>query len=63
MTQKELSYVEDAVSHECTLIQTLKDFEEKLQNQELKSFITSEISVHANMKNSLMNLLEEKNNE
>ena len=63
MTQKELSYVEDAVSHEDALMQTLNDFISKLQNEELKSFISNEVNVHTTMKNELMHLLEVKANE
>ena len=63
MTQKELSYVEDAVSHERILIQTLNDFVSKLEDDSLKDFINSEINIHTSTKNDLMNLLEVKSNE
>ncbi len=63
MTQKELCYVEDAIGHESTLISVLEDTKEKLQDEELVSFIEEELQNHTSMKEGLMNLLEEKVND
>ena len=63
MTEKELLYLEDAVSHESIIISICEDMEEKLENEDLKSFITSEIERHNKTKEKLMNLLEAKANE
>ena len=63
MTQKELSYVEDAIGHESTIISVLEDTKEKLQDEELVSFIEEHIQNHSSVKEGLMNLLEGKVNE
>ncbi len=62
MTQKELNYVEDAVSHENILIKVLKETCSNL-DADLKDFFQNEITIHENMKVNLMNLLEDKINE
>ncbi len=63
MTQKELSYVEDAIGHESTILSILKNTKESLQDEELISFIEKQEENHTSMKERLMNLLEEKANE
>ena len=63
MTQKELSYLEDAVSHECIMIKVLDDTKNKLTDQELVNFVSNEVNVHETLKQNLLNLLEEKANE
>ena len=63
MTQKELSYVEDAIGHETNIISIASDISEKLADEELVSFMEEEIENHSSMKERLMNLLEEKANE
>ena len=63
MTQKELAYVEDAIGHESTIISVLEETKEKLQDEELVSFIENDVEKHTSMKERLMNLLEEKSNE
>ncbi len=62
MTQKELSYVEDAVEHETSIIYILEDTKNKLDDQELVSYIGREINKHTNLKEKLINILEEKAN-
>ena len=62
MTQKELSYVEDACSHESSIIKILEDTKNKLDDQELVSYIEREINKHNDLKERLINLLEEKAN-
>lgn len=63
MTQKELSYVEDAIGHEESIISICKETYNMLESQELKDFMEEQINCHTNDKERLMNLLEEKSNE
>ena len=60
MTQKELSYVEDAIGHETNIISIIDCISDKLQDEELVSFMEEEKETHTSMKERLMNLLEEK---
>ena len=62
MTQKELLYVEDAVEHESIIIKILEDTKNKLDDDELISFIDTNINTHTTMKENLINKLEEKAN-
>ena len=63
MTQKELSYVEDATNHECSLVKILEETKKNLQDDNLVNFIDNEISIHTSIKEKLMNMLEGKANE
>lgn len=63
MTQKELLYFEDAVSHEANMIKIIEAGCENLNDDNLKKFMNDELSKHNQMKQTLMNLLEEKANE
>lgn len=63
MTQKELSYAEDAIGHETNIISIATDISEKLEDEELVSFVEEQIENHTSMKERLMSLLEEKANE
>lgn len=63
MTQKELSYVEDAIGHESTIISVLEDTSKKLQDEDLVSFIEEQVQNHTSMKERLMSFMEEKVNE
>ena len=63
MTQKELAYVEDAIGHECTIINILEESVQNASSEEITSFFEEEINTHTTMKEKLMNLLEEKSNE
>ena len=63
MTQKELAYFEDAVSHECNIIKILEVTKSNLQDEKLINFTENELNIHKNMKEKLMNLLEAKVNE
>ena len=62
MTQKELLYVEDAVEHESIIIKILEDTKNRLDDDELISFIDTNINTHTTMKENLINKLEEKAN-
>lgn len=63
MTQKELSYVEDAIGHEGNIIKIIDESVKNLQDEELITFMNEELSTHTTMKEKLMNLLEAKVNE
>ncbi len=63
MTQKELSYVEDAIGHEESIISICKENYNMLESKELKDFMEEQINCHTTDKERLMNLLEEKSNE
>ena len=62
MTQKELLYVEDAVEHEKSIIKLCNDFLNKLDDDNLKDFITNQINSHEDAKSKLLSLLEEELN-
>jgi len=61
MTQKELLYFEDAISHEDIIISILSESIKMTDDNELKSFFGDEKSKHIDIKNNLMTLLEAKN--
>ncbi len=61
MTQKELSYVEDAVGHEKAIIKIINNSIENLDDSNLTSFMNSELKKHKKIEERLLNLLEEKN--
>ena len=63
MTQKELLYYEDAIGHEGNVISILKGNMESLEDEDLRKFFESEIEIHQNIKEKLMDLLKEKVNE
>ncbi len=63
MTQKELSYTEDAVMHETSIIKIIDEGIKNLQDESLVTFMQNELDVHTMMKEKLMNLLEAKTNE
>ena len=63
MTQKELSYVEDAIGHEKNIIKIINNTTSNLQDENLISFMNEELNTHNNMLEKLMHKLEEKTNE
>ena len=63
MTEKELLYVEDAVGHETSIIKILNESIEFLEDDKLITFIEEEISKHEDLKQGLLNLLEDEDNE
>lgn len=63
MTQKELLYVEDAVGHESSIIKILNNSLEFLDDDKLITFIEEEIEKHEDLKQGLLNLLEDEANE
>ena len=63
MTQKELSYVEDAIGHEGNIIKIINEGIKNLEDENLVTFMQAELNIHTSMKEKLMNLLEAKTNE
>lgn len=63
MTQKELLYVEDAVGHEISIIKILNESLEFLEDDKLITFVEEEIEKHEDLKQGLLNLLEDEANE
>lgn len=63
MTQKELAYVEDAIGHETNIIKICEDLVKNMEEENLTTFMNSEIEKHNTMKEKLLNLLEVKSNE
>lgn len=63
MTQKELAYFEDAIGHEKSIISIIEESIKNLDDDNLISFLEQEKQDHTEMKDKLMNLLEEKANE
>ena len=63
MTQKELSYVEDAIAHETNIIKICEETVQNIEDEEIVSFLENHIQNHISIKQNLLNLLEEKSNE
>jgi hypothetical protein len=63
MTQKELLYMEDAIEHEKNLIDIVTFTIDSLEDQNLVTFMKSELKKHESMKKKLLDLLEELANE
>ena len=61
MTQKELLYMEDAISHEKIMIDILNDMITKC-NDKIANYFQKEIEKHQNLKSELMEKLKEKAN-
>ncbi len=59
MSQKELLYYEDAVSHEDATIVICKELVKKLKDGELVDFMNNEIKHHQMMKENLLKQMEE----
>ena len=63
MTQKELLYYEDAVGHENSIIKILNESLEFLDDDKLITFIEEEIEKHNDLKQGLLNILEDEASE
>ena len=63
MTQKELLYLEDAVNHEKSIIQILKETKKNLEDENLINYAENEILLHEETEENLLNLMEVKANE
>lgn len=63
MTQKELSYIEDAIGHEKNIISIIEESLKKLEDENLIDFLNQELNIHKDTKEKLLNMLEVKANE
>ena len=63
MTQKELSYVEDAIEHEKNIISIIDVTLKKIENENLINFFDEELKLHEETKEKLINMMEEKAHE
>lgn len=63
MTQKELSYLEDAIGHETNIITIIEETSKLLEDEKLISFMDEELKKHSALKNKLMTMLGKKANE
>ncbi|MBR7042404.1 MAG: hypothetical protein IKI04_02770 [Bacilli bacterium] len=63
MTEKELSYVSDAIGHEKNIVKICTETCNYLEETELKDFIKDEIKKHEDNMNNLLHLLEVNANE
>ena len=62
MTQKELSYVEDAINHEDHTIKLLENLLDYLEDEKLITYFKEEIKNHNSLKNKLIKKLEDISN-
>ena len=62
MTQKELLYVEDAIGHEGNIIKICEDMINTMEEENLITFMEKQIKKHTNLKNKMINMLEDKIN-
>ena len=58
MTQKELLYVEDAIKHEQIIIDICNESINLFKDDDLCSFVESEVKKHIKMKEKLISLME-----
>ncbi len=63
MTQKELLYMEDAISHQQNLVTICEDFSSRVEDEDLSSFLTKLAKKHQGIEEKLMNVLEDARNE
>ncbi len=63
MTQKELLYMEDAISHEQNLEIFCQNFSGALEDEDLSNFLTKLAKKHQNIEEKLMKVMEEVANE
>ena len=63
MTQKELLYIEDAITHEQNVIAYLSSEASNLRDEKLISYIDEEIKKHENTKKKLLKQLEDNSND
>ena len=62
MTEKELLYFEDAIGHEKNIVSSLNQSVNMVTDEDIKSFLNSEITKHKSIENDLMNMLGGKAN-
>ena len=59
MTQKELLYIEDDISHEQIIIEVLVETINCLEDESLCTFLKKELKSHRDTKDSIMKFLKE----
>ncbi len=62
MTQKELSYFEDAIGHVSNIIKILEESMKNVSDNKILSFMEEEMNCHNTLKETLMTKLKEKAN-
>ena len=60
MTQKELSYVEDAIKHEQAIEQICTNTINSLEDKKLKSFVQNELKIHQKLYTKLLGTLQDE---
>jgi len=63
MTQKELLYLEDAITHEENLSKICEDYISKLEDEELQTFLKGQMKKHENLRQKLIKVMEDAQNE
>ncbi len=63
MTQKELLYVEDAISHEDIIINNIHDYINCLEDNDLIDFYQKNLRTHEKIRKELFKLLEDESYE
>lgn len=58
MTQKELSYLEDAIKHEQAIEQICTDTINNLEDKKLKTFVQNELKIHQKIYTKLIGTLK-----
>ena len=58
MSQKELDYVKDAITHEESIIKILESSLDYLEDESLISYFKAQVKSHTNLKNKLLKKLE-----
>ena len=62
MTQKELSYFEDAIGHVSNIIKILEESIKNVSDDKILSFLEEEMNCQSTLKETLMTKLKEKAN-
>ncbi len=63
MTQKELSYLEDAIGHVGNIVKICEESIKNLTDESLITFMNNEVNSHRYLKEKLLSTLEAKANE
>ena len=63
MTQKELSYLEDALGHETNIIKIIEESLKNIDDEKISTFMNKELTIHNEIKQQLMNKMEGKVSE
>ena len=62
MTQKELLYIEDAITHESNVIKICEDMINTLEDADKVSFMEKQAKKHKNVRDRMISVLEDKIN-